>query len=114
MIGKIPQDINQLDFLEKHKDKYPLPGELLILIGCFNYINILEINLNEIKESKQQHNSDFYLFVIKLLNIHHLLTVCDYIKINFYNEKIQNDIYNYFTDELNLVYNLYDRDLKKI
>jgi len=52
--------------------------------------------------------------VIKLLNIHHLLTVCDYIKINFYNEKIQNDIYNYFTDELNLVYNLYDRDLKKI
>jgi len=114
MIGKIPQDINKLDFLEKHKDKYPLPGELLILISCFNYINILEINLNEIKESKQQHNSDFYLFVITLLNIHHLLTVCDYIKINFYNEKIQNDIYNYFTEELNLVYNLYDRDLKKI
>ena len=114
MVGKIPQDINKLDYLEKHKDDYPLPGELLILIECFNYINVLEINLNEIKESKQQHNSDFYLFVITLLNIHHLLTMCDYIKINFYNEKIQNDIYNYFTEELNLVYNLHDRDLKKI
>ena len=114
MVGKMPQDINKLDYLEKHKDDYPLPGELLFLIGCFNYINILEINLNEIKESKQQHNSDFYLFVITLLNIHHLLTMCDYIKINFYNEKIQNDIYNYFTEELNLVYNLHDRDLKKI
>jgi len=112
-IGKIPQDINKLEYLEKHKDDYLLPGEFLFLIGCFNYINVLEINMNEIKESKQQHNSDFYLFVITLLNIHHLLTLCDYIKINFYNEKIQNDIFNYFTDELNLVYKLHDRDLKK-
>jgi len=112
-IGKIPQDINKLDYLENHKDDYLLPGEFLFLIGCFNYINVLEINMNEIKESKQQHNSDFYLFVITLLNIHHLLTLCDYIKINFYNEKIQNDIFNYFTDELNLVYKLHDRDLKK-
>lgn len=113
MIGKMPQDINKLDYLEKHKDDYLLPGELLFLIGCFNYINTLEINMNEIKESKQQHNSDFYLFVITLLNIHHLLIYCNYIKINFYNEKIQNDIYNYFTEELNSVYKLHARDLKK-
>ena len=113
MIGKMPQDVNKLDYLEKRKDKYLLPGEFLFLIECFNYINVLEIDMNEIKESKHQHNIDFYLFVITLLNIHYLITLSDYTKINFYNEKIQKDIYDYFTGELNLVYKLHHRDIKK-
>ena len=113
MIGKMPQDINKLDYLEKRKDKYFLPGEFLFLIECFNNINVLEIDMNEIKDSKQQHNIDFYLYVITLLNIHYLITLSDYTKINFYNEKIQKDIYDYFTGELNLVYKLHNRDIKK-
>jgi len=112
-IGQMPQDINKLDYFEKRKDKYLLPGEFLFLIGCFNYINVIEIDMNEIKKSKQQHNIDFYLFVITLLNIHYLITLSDYIKINFYNEKIQRDIYDYFTEELNFVYKLHNRDIKK-
>jgi len=112
-IGQMPQDINKLDYFEKRKDKYLLPGEFLYLIGCFNYINVIEIDMNEIKESKQQHNIDFYLFVITLLNIHYLITLSDYTKINFYNEKIQRDIYDYFTEELNFVYKLHNRDIKK-
>jgi len=108
-IGQMPQDINKLDYFEKRKDKYLLPGEFLFLIGCFNYINVIEIDMNEIKKSKQQHNIDFYLFVITLLNIHYLITLSDYIKINFYNEKIQRDIYDYFTEELNFVYKLYQK-----
>ena len=112
-IGKMPQDINKLDYFEKRKDKFLLPGEFLFLIGCFSSINILEIDMNEIKETKQQHNIDFYLFVITLLNIHYLITLSDYTKINFYNGKMQRDIYDYFTEELNMVYKLHNRDIKK-
>ena len=88
MLGKNPQEISISNYFENKKDNYRLPGEFLFLIKFFRYIEDLEINMDEIKESNQQHNIDFYLFVITILNIHYLINLSGYTKINFYNEKI--------------------------
>ena len=111
--GKSPLDNNKLDFLESKSDKYHMPGEFLFLMNCFEYINILEIDINEINKSKQQHDDDFYLFIITLLNIHYIMTLTDHLKVNFNNQQLQEDIYNYFTEELNKVYKSHNRHLKK-
>jgi len=113
MLGKNPQEISILNYFENKKNEYRLPGEFLFLIKFFRYIEDLEINMDEIKESNQQHNIDFYLFVITILNIHYLINLSGYIKINLYNEKIQREIYDYYTEELNLVYKLQNIDIMK-
>jgi len=88
MLGKNPQEISISNYFENKKDNYRLPGEFLFLISCFNYIKDLEIDMDEIKESNQQHNIDFYLFAITILNINYFINLSGYTKINFYNEKI--------------------------
>ena len=107
-LGKNPQEISISNYFENKTDQYLLPGEFLFLIKCFNNIEDLEIDIDKIKESKQQYNMDFYLFVITILNIHYLINLSVYAKINFYNGKIQRDIYDYFTEELNLIYKLHN------
>ena len=112
--GKSPQDMNIFDFLEKKDIKdYLLPGAFLFLIGCFDYINILELDMNVINESRKMSKEDFYLFIITILNIHYLVTKIDRFKLNFNNEKFQNDIYTFFDKELTSVYKYQNRDLKK-
>ena len=112
--SKSPQDTNILEFLEKKDIKdYLLPGAFLFLICCFDYINILEFDMNVINECKQMSKVDFYLFIITILNIHYLVTKTDRFKINFNNEKFQNDIYSFFDKELISVYKHQNRDLKK-
>ena len=110
--NKNPFDNNKLEFLESKIKEYELPGEILFLINCFEYINILEIDLNEISETKEYHES-FYLFIITLLNINYLVSHTDQFKINFNNQKLQNDIYNYYNEELNSFYISHNIDLKK-
>ena len=112
--GKSPQDENILNFLEKKDIKeYLLPGVFLFLICCFDYINILELDMNVINECSKKPNEDFYLFIITILNIHYLVTKADRFKLNFNNEKFQNDIYTFFDKELASVYRYQNRDLKK-
>ena len=113
--GKSPQDMDILNFLEKKDIKdYLLPGAFLFLICCFDYINILELDMNVINECRQMNKEDFYLFIITILNIHYLVTKTDRFKINFNNEKFQNDIYTFFDKELTSIYKYQNRDLKKI
>ena len=112
--GKSPQDMDILNFLEKKDIKdYLLPGAFLFLICCFDYINILELDMNVINECRQMNKEDFYLFIITILNIHYLVTKTDRFKINFNNEKFQNDIYTFFDKELTSIYKYQNRDLKK-
>ena len=57
-------------------------------------------------------SDDFYLFIITLLNIHHLVTDANHFKVNFINRKLQKDIYDFFTDELNSIYENKNRYIK--
>ena len=68
----------------------------------------MDLNMN-----KPRSSDDFYLFIITLLNIHHLVTDANHFKVNFINRKLQKDIYDFFTDELNSIYENKNRYLKK-
>ena len=112
--GKSPQDVNILNFLDKRDiKKYLLPGALLFLINCFNNIKILEVDMNVLNDCRQKHNEEFYLFIITIFNIDFLVIKTNRFKLNFNNEKFQNDIYEYFDKELTSVYKYQNRDLKK-
>ena len=112
--SKSPQDMNMFKFLEMKDIKdYLLPGAFLFLMNCFDYINILEFDINAINECRQKRNADFLLFIITILNIHYLVTKTDRYKLNFNNEILQNDIYSFFDKELTSIYKYQNRDLKK-
>ena len=114
--GKSPIDNSILEFLESQK--YQFPGEFIFLINIFEYIQILEIDMNiEIEQYKEEYDDDFYLIIITLLNIHYLAILTNYFKVNFINLELQKDIYSYFTDELNSIYkcnNIYIKKNNKI
>ena len=103
--GVSPIDCSILDFLESKNNIYLLPGEFKFLINIFDFINILEIDMNiEINKLEEDYDDDFYLFIITLLNIHFLTNSTNHFKINFNNYKFQNDLYDYFTNELKNIY----------
>ena len=108
---KSPLDAKIFDFLESNI-KYLLPGIFFFLVNCFESINIIEINM-DLNMNKPRSSDDFYLFIITLLNIHHLVTDANHFKVNFINRKLQKDIYDFFTDELNSIYENKNRYLKK-
>ena len=108
---KSPLDAKIFDFLESNT-KYLLPGIFFFLVNCFESINIIEINM-DLNMNKPRSSDDFYLFIITLLNIHHLVTDANHFKVNFINRKLQKDIYDFFTDELNSIYENKNRYLKK-
>ena len=105
-------DAKIFDFLENNTNKYFLPGIFFFLINCFESINIIEIDM-DLDMNKPRSTDDFYLFIITLLNIHHLVTDADNFKVNFINRKLQKDIYSFFTEELNSIYENKNRYLKK-
>ena len=113
--GKSPEDMNLFNFLDKIDiKKYTLPGVYLFLMCCFDYINTLELDMNVLNDFTQKSNEDFYyLFIITLFNIDYLATKTARFKLNFNNEKLQNDIYKFFNKELASVYINQNRDLKK-
>ena len=108
---KSPLDAKIFDFFENNT-RYLLPGIFYFLVNCFESINIIEIDMN-LDMTKSRSSDDFYLFIITLLNIHHLVTDADHFKVNFINRKFQKDIYGYFTEELNTIYEKKNRYLKK-
>ena len=111
--GKSPQDISLLNYLDKNDIKnYVIPGVFLFLMLCFDFINILELDMNVISDFRQKKNEDFYLFVITIFNINYLATKIARFKLNFSNEKFQNDIYTFFDKELTSVYGNQNRDKK--
>ena len=109
---KSPLDAKIFDFIEKNTNKYIIPGIFSFLINCFESINIIEIDM-DLNMNKQKSTDDFYLFIITLLNIHYLVTDADHFKVNFINRKLQKDIYTFFTEELNSIYENNNRYLKK-
>ena len=109
---KSPLDAKIFDFLENNTNKYFLPGIFFFLINCFESINIIEIDM-DLDMNKPRSTDDFYLFIITLLNIHHLVADADNFKVNFINRKLQKDIYSFFTEELNSIYENKNRYLKK-
>ena len=112
--GKSPLDSSILDFLESKNSVYLIPGELLFLITIFEFINILEIDMNiEIGNLRGGHDEDFYLFIITLLNIHYIAILTNHFKVSFNNVQIQNENYSYFTNELESTYKSFGRHLKK-
>ena len=108
---KSPLDAKIFDFLENNA-KYILPGIFFFLVNCFESINIIEIDM-DLNMNKPRSSDDFYLFIITLLNIHHLVTDANHFKVNFINRKLQKDIYAFFTEELNSIYENKNRYLKK-
>ena len=108
---KSPLDANIFDFYENNT-KYLLPGIFFFLVNCFESINIIEIDM-DLNMNKPRSSDDFYFFIITLLNIHYLVTDANHFKVNFINRKLQKDIYNFFTDELNSIYESKNRYLKK-
>ena len=112
--GKSPIDSSILDFLESKNNVYLIPGEFLFLVTIFECINILEIDMNiEIDNLKGGHDDDFYLFIITLLNIHYIAILTNHFKVRFNNDQFQNEIYSYFTNELESTYKCCGRYLKK-
>ena len=109
---KSPLDAKIFDFIESNTNKYIIPGIFSFLINCFESINIIEIDM-DLNMNKQKSSDDFYLFIITLLNIHYLVTDADHFKVNFINRKLQKDIYAFFTEELNSIYENNNRYLKK-
>ena len=112
--GKSPIDNIILEFLENKNNNYHLPGEFIFLINIFDCLNILEINMNiEIDKSKEENEDDFYFFIITILNIHYLAILTNHFKVIFNNIQLENDLYLYYTEELNSIYNNYSRFIKK-
>jgi len=112
--GKNPQDMNILQYLDKMEIKqYALPGVFLFLMCCFDYINILELDMNVINNFKKKTNDDFYLFLITIFNIENLATKATRFNLNLNNEKLQNDIFKFFDKELASAYRNQNSDLKK-
>ena len=113
-IGKSPIDNSILDFLESKNHIYLLPGEFIFLINILECIQILEIDMNiEIDQLKGDHDDDFYLFIITLLNIHFLAILTNQFKVNFINMQFQKELFTFFTDELNSIYKSNKRYIKK-
>ena len=112
--GKSPLDNSILDFLESKSSVYLLPGEFIFLINIFEFIQILEIDMDlDIDKLKEYHKEDFYLFIITLLNIHYLAVLTNHFKVNFINMQFQKDIYTFSTDEIKSLYKHYNRYIKK-
>ena len=109
---KSPLDAKIFEFLENSTNKYLLPGIFFFLVNCFESINIIEIDM-DLNMNRPRSSDDFYLFIITLLNIHYLVSDADHFKVNFINRKLQKDIYEFFTNELNSVYESKNRYLKK-
>ena len=79
-------------FISKRKNKYFMPCELIFMMNYLRNINILDINFEEL----QLDISDFYLYVLVLLNIQIIIPKIDHIKINIINIPFQTDIYSRF------------------
>ena len=107
-----PLDTKIFDFLEGNTSKYLIPGVFFFLINCFESINIIEINM-DLNLNSPKGSDYFFLFIITILNIHNLARDADHFKVNFINRKLQKDIYNFFSDELNVIYENKNRYLKK-
>jgi hypothetical protein len=63
--------------------------------------------------NKEEHDDDFYLFIMTYLNICHLVNSTDHIKVNFNNIQLQKDLYMYFTEELESLYKTNKKYYKK-
>ena len=112
--GFSPMDCSILDFLETKNNIYLLPGEFKFLINIFDFVNTLEIDMNiEINKLEEDYDDDFYLFIITLLNMHYLSYSTTHFKVNFNNYKLQNDINDYFTKELKIIYETNNIYMKK-
>ena len=109
---KSPLDTKIFDFLEANNNKYLIPGVFYFLINCFESINIIEIDMN-LNMNSPKSSDYFFLFIITLLNIHYLVKDADHFKVNFINRKLQKDIYSFFSEELNTIYENKNRYLKK-
>jgi hypothetical protein len=113
--GKSPLDFNLFNYIDNNSNKYFLPAELLFLINILDFINFLEIDM-DIKidnNNKEEHDDDFYLFIMTYLNICHLVNSTDHIKVNFNNIQLQKDLYMYFTEELESLYKTNKKYYKK-
>ena len=89
---KRQKDYSISTFINKRKNKYCLPCELIFLIKYLNIINILDINFEELKLEK----NDLLLFILVLMNIQTMFPKINYIKLNLINIQFQNDIYSRF------------------
>jgi hypothetical protein len=109
---KSPLDVKMFDYFENNSSIYLAPGILIFLMNCFESLKVIEIEL-DLDMSGIDSSDDFYLFIITLLNMHHLVSEVDHIKVNFINPHLQKDIFKFFTSELNSIYDNNNRYLKK-
>ena len=90
-------------FINKNKNKYKLPCELILLINYFKNIYTLEIDYENLVLNEEK---DFLLLTITLLNIDLIFQKVNYIKLNLKNFQFQNDIYSrYFRLEKEILNN---------
>ena len=103
-----PNEENKLLFFEKQVNKLPLPGEFIFLMNIFNSQSSIAIDINELNkfnaENEEKNDEKILLFIITFLNIKFLLSKNIYYEINLMNIKLQKDLFNYYTEVLNLQY----------
>ena len=106
-------------FINKNKDKYNLPCELILLMNYFR--NIYSVNIDY--ENLVLDERDFLLLSITLINISIIFPKMNYLKLNIINLPLQNDIndfyfqlekdiLNYSNKYIKLIYSKYERKSK--
>ena len=107
-------------FINKNKDKYNLPCELILLMNYFR--NIYSVNIDYEKLILDER--DFLLLSITLINISIIFPKMNYLKLNIINLPLQNDInIFYFQSETNalnysnkyskVIYSIYEQNNNK-
>ena len=79
-------------FVNKNKNKYKLPCELILLLNYFKNVYNLKINY----ENLILNENDFLLLSITLINLDIIFPKVNYIKFNLINCPFQKDINNHF------------------
>ena len=79
-------------FINKNKEKYNLPCELILLMNYFK--NIYNVNIDY--ENLFLDERDFLLLSITLINISIIFPKMNYLKLNLNNLPLQNDTNNFY------------------
>ena len=79
-------------FVNKNKNKYKLPCELILLLNYFKNVYNLKINYENLKLNE----NDFLLLSITLINLDIIFPKVNYIKLNLINFPFKKDINNHF------------------
>ena len=79
---------NFTTFFAKHRKKYELPPEILILINTYEEVKTIIFEIDDLK------SENFHFFELAVLNLHLLLNSLTNIKFNFIWKKIEQALFN--------------------